>query len=53
MGLEIDRDRFEAAEYVEFGERLSDCLLGLETLLGRSGFGEGPTDGNAHARCSA
>jgi len=43
MGLEIDRDRFEATEYVEFGERLSDCLLALETLLGRSGFGEGPT----------
>jgi gamma-glutamyl:cysteine ligase YbdK (ATP-grasp superfamily) len=42
MGLEIDRDRFEASDYVEFGERLSDCLLALETLLGRSDFGQGP-----------
>ena len=42
MGLEIDRDRFEAVDYKKFSERLSDCLLTLETLLGRSGFGEGP-----------
>ena len=42
MGLEIDRDRFEAVDYKKFGERLGDCLLTLETLLGRSDFGEGP-----------
>jgi gamma-glutamyl:cysteine ligase YbdK (ATP-grasp superfamily) len=42
MGLEIDRDRFEAVDYKKFGERLGDCLLALETLLGRSDFGEGP-----------
>jgi len=42
MGLEIDRDRFEAGEYVKFGERLNDCVLALETLLGRSDFGDGP-----------
>ena len=42
MGLEIDRDRFEAAEYILFGGRLSGCLVALETLLGRSDFGEGP-----------
>jgi hypothetical protein len=42
MGLEIDRDRFEPADYARFDERLADCLLVLEQLLNQDGFGEGP-----------
>jgi gamma-glutamyl:cysteine ligase YbdK (ATP-grasp superfamily) len=43
MGLDIDRDRFASTDYARFDERLENCLLALETLLGRPGFGEGPT----------
>jgi len=46
MGLEIDRDRFAAADYVRFTDRLGDCLRALEILLDRSDFGQGsPTIG--------
>jgi hypothetical protein len=42
MGIEIDRERFDDADYVRFTERLDDCLEALERLLQRPGFGEGP-----------
>jgi gamma-glutamyl:cysteine ligase YbdK (ATP-grasp superfamily) len=42
MGLEIDRDRFEDADYARFAERLKDCLTALEQVLARPGFGSGP-----------
>lgn len=41
MGLEIDRDQFEPADYARFDERLADCLGVLEQLLDQDGFGEG------------
>jgi hypothetical protein len=41
MGLRIDRDRFEAAEYARFSERLERSLQALGELLSRPGFGAG------------
>jgi hypothetical protein len=46
MGIEIDRDEFEEAEYPRFAERLEACLTALRALLRRPGFGVGePTVG--------
>ena len=42
MGIEIDRDEFEAGEYTRFEERLEACLAALRELLERPGFGVGP-----------
>ena len=42
MGIEIDRERFDDADYARFTERLDHCLEALEQLLERPGFGEGP-----------
>ena len=42
MGIEIDRERFDEADYVSFTERLDQCLAALEQLLERPGFGVGP-----------
>jgi glutamate-cysteine ligase len=42
MGIEIDRDRFDDADYTRFAERLEHCLQALEQLLDRPGFGVGP-----------
>ena len=42
MGLTIDRDQFEPADYRRFELRLEECLVALERLLGRPGFGTGP-----------
>jgi hypothetical protein len=42
MGLTIDRDRFEPADYHRFELRLEECLVALERLLARPGFGTGP-----------
>jgi hypothetical protein len=39
MGIHIDRDEFEKAEYARFAERLEACLAALRALLGRPGFG--------------
>ena len=39
MGLTIDRDQFEPADYRRFELRLEECLVALERLLGRHGFG--------------
>jgi hypothetical protein len=38
MGIEIDRERFDDADYARFTERLEHCL----EALARLGFGEGP-----------
>lgn len=43
MGVEIDRERFEAEDYRRFSERLDRCLGVLEQVLRRPGFGEGPS----------
>ena len=42
MGIEIDRERFDEADYTSFTERLDHCLRALEQLLERPGFGVGP-----------
>jgi hypothetical protein len=42
MGLSIDRDQFDALEYRRFEGRLEECLVALERLLERPGFGAGP-----------
>ena len=42
MGIEVDRERFDEADYAAFTERLDHCLEALERLLERPGFGEGP-----------
>ncbi len=42
MGIEIDREHFEDAEYTKFGARLREDLQALRELLARPGFGEGP-----------
>lgn len=41
MGVQIDRETFEEADYVRFGERLEQCLTALRLLLDRPGFGTG------------
>ncbi|MDQ3369361.1 MAG: glutamate--cysteine ligase [Myxococcota bacterium] len=42
MGLEIDREVFEDADYVAFDGRLKTSLGALREVLARPGFGEGP-----------
>jgi hypothetical protein len=42
MGLEIDRDRFEAEDYRRFEARLRHCLDALRELLSQAEFGVGP-----------
>ena len=42
MGIEIDRERFDEADYVSFTERLDHCLAALEQLLEPPRFGVGP-----------
>ena len=42
MGIEIDRERFDDADYARFTERLEHCLEALAQLLDRPGFGVGP-----------
>jgi glutamate-cysteine ligase len=42
MGIEIDRERFDEADYPRFTERLEQCLEALRRLLERPGFGVGP-----------
>ncbi|HYY82229.1 MAG TPA: glutamate-cysteine ligase family protein [Actinomycetes bacterium] len=46
MGIEIDREDFDEAEYGRFADRLEACLAALRALLARPGFGVGaPTVG--------
>lgn len=42
MGLSIDKDQFDDAEYTRFNERLEHSLLALGQLLERPEFGLGP-----------
>ncbi|HLV20730.1 MAG TPA: glutamate-cysteine ligase family protein [Polyangiaceae bacterium] len=42
MGIEIDREEFEDADYERFSGRLRDDLCALERLLARPAFGQGP-----------
>jgi gamma-glutamyl:cysteine ligase YbdK (ATP-grasp superfamily) len=42
MGIEIERDEFEEADYERFSERLRQSILALEIVLGRPRFGDGP-----------
>jgi gamma-glutamyl:cysteine ligase YbdK (ATP-grasp superfamily) len=42
MGIEVDRERFDDADYERFAERLEQCLTALGQLLRRPGFGIGP-----------
>jgi len=42
MGQEIERERFGAADFERFSERLRDCLRALAQMLERPGFGDGP-----------
>jgi gamma-glutamyl:cysteine ligase YbdK (ATP-grasp superfamily) len=42
MGIEIDRERFDDADYARFTGRLEHCLEALDQLLRRPGFGVGP-----------
>ena len=42
MGIEIDRERFDDADYAAFTERLDQCLQALGQLLEQPGFGVGP-----------
>ena len=42
MGLTIERERFDPADYQRFELRLEECLVALERLLERPGFGTGP-----------
>jgi gamma-glutamyl:cysteine ligase YbdK (ATP-grasp superfamily) len=52
MGLTIDRDQFEPADYRRFELRLEECLVALERLLGRHGFGTGPATVGAELELS-
>jgi hypothetical protein len=42
MGIEIDRERFDDADYPRFSERLERCLEALGAAAGAAGFGVGP-----------
>jgi hypothetical protein len=43
MGIEIDREQFDEADYTGFAARLEQCLQALGEMLARPGFGAGPT----------
>ena len=43
MGLAIDREQFNQADYLGFQRRLEECLLALARLLRRPSFGTGPS----------
>jgi hypothetical protein len=42
MGLAIEREQFNQADYLGFQRRLEECLLALARLLRRPSFGTGP-----------
>ncbi len=52
MGLAIDRERFEEAEFPPFLERLERSLVALRELMDRPGFGEGPASLGAEIELS-
>src|SRR5829696_5847931 len=41
MGLTIERERFDPADYQRFEQRLEECLVALGRLLERPAFGRG------------
>ena len=41
MGLTIERERFDPADYQRFEQRLEECLVALGRLLERPAFGSG------------
>jgi len=41
MGRDVNRERFDRADYERFGARLRECLHALEHVLRRPGFGAG------------
>jgi gamma-glutamyl:cysteine ligase YbdK (ATP-grasp superfamily) len=43
VGLEIQRDQFDEADFHRFDERLRDSVAALEAVLARPQFGEGET----------
>ena len=43
MGLAIEREQFNPADYLGFQRRLEECLLALARLLDAPGFGTGPS----------
>ncbi|MEU4546345.1 glutamate--cysteine ligase [Nonomuraea dietziae] len=43
MGQDVDKERFSEADYLRFGERLTEQLAELRELLDRPGFGDGVT----------
>jgi gamma-glutamyl:cysteine ligase YbdK (ATP-grasp superfamily) len=43
MGIDIDREQFDDADYARFTGRLERCLQALGELLRRPGFGVGPS----------
>ncbi len=52
MGLAIDRERFDEAEFPPFVERLERSLVALGELMQRPGFGEGPASLGAELELS-
>ncbi len=52
MGLEIDRDHFEDADYAAFDGKVRRGLAALQQLLERPGFGTGPASIGAEVEFS-
>jgi gamma-glutamyl:cysteine ligase YbdK (ATP-grasp superfamily) len=52
VGEEIATERFEAADYVEFGRRLRAEIAAFGELLRRPGFGDGPPSVGAELELS-
>ncbi len=42
MGIDIEREDFEEADFLQFSARLRQCLNAMGEILGRPGFGVGP-----------
>jgi hypothetical protein len=51
VGAEIERERFDAADYARFGSRLQQSLEALRELLERPEFGDGPRSLGAELEC--
>ena len=43
MGIEIVRDEFDDSDRSDFAAKLQECLHALRQVVGRPGFGTGPT----------
>jgi gamma-glutamyl:cysteine ligase YbdK (ATP-grasp superfamily) len=42
MGVQVDREEFDDADYARFGVKLSESVVALRELLARPAFGTGP-----------